>query len=104
MRSGIERLHNKYALDRYFLGFTTGRLYNKRKYNYHAVSKQSGGCGGDSGGPIYAKNNGVLEVVGIHEGGSDEFNKKHACGKYTRFVPIEYFRDWIFQHVGFNGL
>jgi hypothetical protein len=49
-----------------------------------------GGCGGDSGGPVFSIASGIPMLVGIMVGGSDK-----KCGGRTVVTTIEHNHTWI---------
>lgn len=53
----------------------------------------SGGCNGDSGGPIFQQNNGQLTLVGLVSWG------RSGCDEYGVFVNLATLRSWILDNI-----
>jgi secreted trypsin-like serine protease len=55
-----------------------------------------GACTGDSGGPVYAENAGVLALYGVVSWSTGP-NAGDGCGGLTGVTPLELYRGWIEQ-------
>lgn len=55
---------------------------------------KTGACGGDSGGPIFVNQGGVMKLAGgLHEGSS-------SCVNLDRYTRFDNQKDWIFMITG----
>ena len=53
-----------------------------------------GACTGDSGGPVFADDNGQLAVIGVVSWSTGP-NAGDGCGGLTGVTPLELYRGWI---------
>jgi secreted trypsin-like serine protease len=58
--------------------------------------KNRDACGGDSGGPVIAKNNGKDVLVGIVSWGADECGEEGVPGVYAR---VTHALNFIYFHI-----
>ena len=87
---------------------TEGKMVRKaRKINFpHLVSENKGSqsCSGDSGGPLFVKNNGQFEVAGLLSFVElDSDDERSRCGRDGHYTYPGLYFDWIEEQASKAG-